>query len=429
MGLLLNVDYGEFLARARGWRVLRLSGVASVGVDEAIDAFYIHYRNPILGGRADVAWKKFVELYLNSPYYVGRLTRLNYRASLEAAVRLLRAFNEYLNSLESRKRAWFGRGRDLAWVEALKSLRRHFGDPYDLAELYFIFRKLGELLGRGRRGDPAALALSSASDLRRIRLAHILSKALRISSSFGDPMPERRTYPLGEEVERGYGSVEKIKMATPYEGALYLGAPPLFAARVASAKIQIRQKYGGGNFGVYLLVDKSGSMYSPIGDVEKITLAAAYAMAVLRRYRRVVLRFFDADVYDPVEDVGKLIEILTRVQAKGGTDITRAIYTAVDDALRLKLRRYVLVVVTDGEDEGLHPAAIKEAKREFSDVIFAMVSSGKPPPGVRHLSLLGVYRPRVHSVEGAPSAVKRDVDFAEIKPPLVGDAFRGNPDV
>ena len=79
MGLLLNVDYSDPLARARAWKILRIVDSDVVGEEEAIDAYYIHYRVPIFGGRASSpVWKGFVQLYINSPYY-GKIAPLYLR--------------------------------------------------------------------------------------------------------------------------------------------------------------------------------------------------------------------------------------------------------------------------------------------------------------------------------------------------------------
>lgn len=113
VGLLLNVDYGDALVRARALRVLRASGVRAVGVEEAVDAYYVHYRSPIFGGRASSpVWERFLMTYVKSHYYgaVSAVSRLNHKASLEAAARLLRAFESYLRYLDSHGRVWFGRG-------------------------------------------------------------------------------------------------------------------------------------------------------------------------------------------------------------------------------------------------------------------------------------------------------------------------------
>lgn len=368
---------------------MRRAGVKAVGVEEAVDAYYLHYRRPIFGGRAgNEVWARFVRLYVNSSYYsaVAPLCRLNHRASREAAVRLLRAFESYLLSLERRGRAWFGRGSQEAWVEAMRQLRRLFGDPADVSELHRVFKKLGEVLGRGRRGDPASLALSTASDPRRARLASLLAKAVDLSALLGDPLGDvGRVEGPGAEFEVAHGSFARVKRAVAYARALFVGALPVFLHKAASSTLPVRRPRARGDSGVFLLVDKSGSMYSAVGGVEKIALATAFALAVLKRYKRARLRFFDVEVHR-VEELGDLVDVLSRAWAGGGTDISRAVEAAAEEAARERLRGYSLVVVTDGEDDAFSPAAAREARAVFREVLFVVVGERRLS-GVRQVFL------------------------------------------
>jgi uncharacterized protein with von Willebrand factor type A (vWA) domain len=391
MGLLLNVDYSDPLARARAWKILRSVGSDVVGEEEAIDAYYLHYRVPIFGGSvSSPVWRRFVQLYINSPYYdkIAPLCRLRHGPSLRAAVSLLRAFVDYLKSLEEFGRAWFGRGRRDAWVEALRHLRRHFGDPSDIEMLYTVFRKLGEILGRGRVGDPASLTLSVSADPRRVKIARVLAKALELYRLMGrpaelGPVPTFR----GVERQRVYGSLGRLTRLSVSAWSLFVGAPPLFLYKSLSGELPLNAREASGDGGVYLLIDKSGSMYGAVGGVEKIVVATAYALAVLKSYRRVVVRFFDAEVYEPVEDVDKLVDILLRTVASGGTDISKAVEAASRDAEMRKLRGYTLAVVTDLEDEKLNMEVIKRSKDIFREIVFIVVGTARPLQGVKSIRL------------------------------------------
>ncbi len=392
MGLLLNVDYNDPLARARAQKILRAVGSSWVGEEEAVDAFYIHYRTPIFGGRASSpVWGRFIRLYVGSPYYsqVAPLCRLKYAPSFRAAVNLLKAFEKYLQSLENFGRAWFGRGRQDAWVEALRQLRRHFGDPSDIETLYGVFKKLGEILGRGRVGDPASLTLSVSTDPRRVRIAKILEKAVEFYRLMGKPVGLGLAMPSfrGIERERVFGSLSRLTKLSAYAWSLFFVAPSLFVYKSLHGELPLNGMKMAGDGGVYMLIDKSGSMYSAINGIEKIVIATAYALAVLRSYRKVVVRFFDAEVSEPIEDVSRLIDILLRTVASGGTDISKAVETAVYDAKTRGLRNYALTVVTDMEDEKLDIKVVKEARRLFREVVFIIVGSAKPPQGVRTIRI------------------------------------------
>jgi uncharacterized protein with von Willebrand factor type A (vWA) domain len=304
-------------------------------------------------------------------------------------VSLLRAFVDYLRSLEEFGRAWFGRGRRDAWVEALRHLRRHFGDPSDIEMLYTVFRKLGEILGRGRVGDPASFTLSMSADPRRVKIARILAKALELYRLMGRPAelgPVAPT-PRGIERQRVYGSLGRLTRLSASAWSLLVGAPPLFLYKSLSGELPLNAKEASGDGGVYLLIDKSGSMYSAVDGVEKIVVATAYALAVLKSYKRVVVRFFDAEVYEPVEDVDKLVDILLRTVASGGTDISKAVEAASRDAEMRKLRGYTLAVVTDLEDEKLSMEVIKWAKGIFREIVFIVVGTARPLQGVKSIRL------------------------------------------
>jgi len=368
-------------------------GNGVVGEEEAIDAYYIHYRAPIFGGRASSpVWGRFVQFYVNSSYYnkIAPLCRLRHGPSLRAAVNLLQAFENYLKSLEELGRAWLGKGRRNAWVEALRQLRRHFGDPSDVEVLYSVFKKLGEILGGERVGDPASLTLSISPDPRRVKIAEILSKALEYYKLMGRPTRPGLAMPSFRGIERVrvFGSLSRLTRLSAYAWSLLAGAPLLFLYKSFHGELSLNVAKSVGDSGFYLLVDKSGSMYSAVNGVEKIVVATAYVIAVLRSSRKVTVRFFDAEVYDSIEDVKRLIDVLLRTVASGGTDISRAIEAASYDAKTRNLRGYTLVVVTDMEDEKLDAEVIKEAKAVFRDVVFVVVGLAKPPQGVRSIRLL-----------------------------------------
>jgi uncharacterized protein with von Willebrand factor type A (vWA) domain len=73
-------------------------------------------------------------------------------------------------------------------------------------------------------------------------------------------------------------------------------------------------------------------------------------------------------VYPPITNVKDIIKSLLRVLPLGGTDITAAVHTAVRDAKQQGLHNYKLVIITDGEDDMVHPEVLKAAKATFRDV-------------------------------------------------------------
>jgi len=110
---------------------------------------------------------------------------------------------------------------------------------------------------------------------------------LDLSALLGDPLGDvGRVEGPGTEFEVAHGSFARVKRAVAYAKALFVGALPVFLHKAASSTLPVRRPRARGDSGVFLLVDKSGSMYSAVGGVEKIALATAFALAVLKRYKR-----------------------------------------------------------------------------------------------------------------------------------------------
>ncbi len=102
------------------------------------------------------------------------------------------------------------------------------------------------------------------------------------------------------------------------------------------------------------VVHNSGSMHG-----EKTVWARSVAMALYRmamtKKRRYFLRFFDTRVYPsdrPLDDPEEVVDAILKVKSNGGTDITNAISTALDDIIERGLSDYTntVVIITDGED-------------------------------------------------------------------------------
>ncbi|CCC82572.1 vWA domain-containing protein [Thermoproteus tenax] len=385
MGILLNVDYGDPLAKLRARSVLRRIRPKYVGEEEAIDAFYVHYRRPILGGTASSeAWARFLGLYLSSEYYkrVGDICRLNAKASLEAAVRLLAAYESFLDSLETDEgRLWLGRGLFLKWSMALRKIKRYFGDPHDVYKLYLSLRRLGEVLGSGRSEDPASLSLSIAADPARAKLADIIVDAARIASSLGEIDLDEGDGG-GPHLPDGImlASAElALKRAAGLTRALYIASRELFAYKVATSTLTAKYYVMAHRPRLYILVDKSGSMYDvvPGAGVRRISLAAAWAIALLRRHKGSLVRFFDVQLHKPGSNLD-VAEILLKVVPSGGTNLKNAVEAALEEAQMLGPRRYELVVITDGEDDSLDEPTAERARRLFAGGRIYLVGRAEP---------------------------------------------------
>jgi uncharacterized protein with von Willebrand factor type A (vWA) domain len=154
----------------------------------------------------------------------------------------------------------------------------------------------------------------------------------------------------------------------------------LLSYRIASKTAKVRESYGTvRNYVVYL--DKSGSMAGNIAYyasptqreyVPKISFAAAATLALADALRRVgarlTLKTFDTEVHDPITDPLQLVDVLLRIRADSGTNISRVL----EDSLSHREER--VVVVTDGIDR-VDEDAVRRAKSAGVDVSFVFIET------------------------------------------------------
>ena len=174
----------------------------------------------------------------------------------------------------------------------------------------------------------------------------------------------------------------------------------LLSYRIASRSVLVRERYGNiQNYIVYL--DKSGSMADNIiyytsptqyEYVPKISFAAASALALASALRRLgakmTLKLFDVEVHDPITDYAKLLDVLMRIEADSGTNITNVL----EDAL--KHRDEKIIIVTDGIDEVSEEAA-RRARSSNLDITFIFIKTDN--------KLLRKYFPCVYVDKARPS--------------------------
>jgi uncharacterized protein with von Willebrand factor type A (vWA) domain len=154
----------------------------------------------------------------------------------------------------------------------------------------------------------------------------------------------------------------------------------LLTYKIASRTVRVSEQYGNiQNYVVYL--DKSGSMSESIiyrasptqaDYVPKISFAAASALALAMKLKnlgaKMTLKLFDVDVHDPVSDFAQIIDILTRIRADSGTNLTRVLQDA------LKFRDEKIIIVSDGIDE-INEQAVKDAKAHNLDITVVFIKT------------------------------------------------------
>lgn len=425
MGSLLNVDYNDELTRLRVHEIvkyfqrlgvpLKLSKISN---DVIADSFYVHYRTPILKEGPDkqeeALWHVFIKTYTSSDVYheISKISRYNYQVSKSASVKLLRAYNSLLSRIERGAVEGFEDQkqdfRDLSENQQLRNeisnlLRFYMGNVRNIEKLRKSMTKaLGNEVGK----ETAELLFDIDIDPYRARLAKILESLVEMLSAVKEEVDqgdvqERRGVISGVTRIRTYSDLQK---ATNLSKAIYLQSRELFGYKLATKSLSIYDLALDTRDRVYLLVDKSGSMFYSLYDgvamdmTQKITWATALAVAVMKKSKRTVLRFFDQMVYPPITNVKDIIRSLLRVLPLGGTDITAAVHTAVRDAKQQSLHNYKLVIITDGEDDMIHPEVLKMAKTAFREVKAVLVGGTN--------SVIESYLPTIKVNTASPESLK-----------------------
>jgi len=146
----------------------------------------------------------------------------------------------------------------------------------------------------------------------------------------------------------GYYKTRNVRRAIPRDLAL---PEPLFTTKLVNG-FTAREKAVIGEGAYYVLIDKSGSM-----DGEPTAWARSMALALLqlakKKGRKYFLRFFDVKVYDLKTDYEEIFDEILYVRSGGGTSITRALRTAVEDIKKHGLgeKTNTIIIITDGLDD------------------------------------------------------------------------------
>jgi uncharacterized protein with von Willebrand factor type A (vWA) domain len=334
------------------------------------------------------AWRIFIESIVKSPNYarLNQLTRGSIELSVAAAVKMfmklgytrrkIDELDEVMRQLEEGK-VPRGMEADAASVGGPKKLLialekqatsygRSAAEELDkiAEELKQYIKARGEaeaaaaVLSGGRGYTLEGLSiwqfLSDPDDFRRrVKLLKDAAKMFRrFMSVFSEP---------AEQVPSPWGGIsgvtlmsryEQVVDATPYELAVADESPELFAVKVATKQLAVRER--GAKLKLILYVDKSGSMANAMPDgIPKISAAAGLALALHRRFGAEIY-LFDTEV-DRIAPRG-VVETLLKIKADGGTNISRV----MEDALRRDSNLYI--IISDG---------ITDAPRELVDQFIA----------------------------------------------------------
>jgi len=321
------------------------------------------------------AWRAFVETVIKSPSYarLNQLTRGSVELSVAAAVRMfmklgyekrkIDELNEVMKQLEEDR---VPRGMEAAATSAggpkklLVALEKQaVGCGVAVAkELDEIAEELRQYLKAKGEAEAAVAVLSGGRSYsleglsvwrflsdpdgfrRRVRLLKDAAKMFRrFASIFSEPAEQEPSLWGGISGVTLMTRYEQIVDATPYELAVADESPELFAVKVATKQLAVRER--GTKLKLTVYVDKSGSMADLMpGGVPKISAAAGLALALHRKFgARIYL--FDTEL-DPVAP-REVVEMLLKIRADGGTDISKV----MEEALRAPSNS-LFIIVSDG---------------------------------------------------------------------------------
>ncbi len=321
------------------------------------------------------AWRAFVEAIIKSPNYarLNQLTKGSVELSVAAAVRMfmrlgytrrkIDELDEVMRQLEEGKVPQ-GMEADAASVggpkkllAALEKQAASYGKSA-AEELDKIAEELKQYIEARGEAEMAVAALCGGRGYtleglsvwrfledpddfrRRVRLIKDAAKMFRrFMSVFSEPAEQTPNFWGGVSGVTLMTRYEQIIDATPYELAIADESPELFATKVATKQLVVREK--GTKPKLVIYVDKSGSMAGAMpGGVPKISAAAGLALALHRRFNAEVY-LFDTEV-DQVKP-RDVAETLLKIKADGGTNISRV----MEEALR-KPNTSLHLIISDG---------------------------------------------------------------------------------
>lgn len=236
------------------------------------------------------------------------------------------------------------KGMDKAIIEALAQASSY-------AEKAKQLKDIGFSGGASREKGDVKKLLNLTELVMKVREAQeIMDLLKKMSESIPKTIHTERIYNIyGEEIG-GYRRTKRLDRALPREFAL---PKELFISKYSSEGLLMieKEEYKKGIF--YLLLDKSGSMSG-----HKLVWSRSVALFLLRlamqREMEVRMRMFDSEPYpyaSPMVSYGEMIESALSVASNGGTDIKKAISTALDDIKKWKAEREAFILlITDGED-------------------------------------------------------------------------------
>lgn len=303
---------------------------------------------------AKYATISFLNSLLNTAYEVVKHVKLQTTNPIEEVINYVQQNPSTLRKIVDK--VMFDMIEVLNHIETAKGFS-HFGVP--VAELMKDIDKFREAMSN-------RIVVSLLFVLRKMRREAQQLRHAKIVTPIGGR-------PLGVKTLQRWNELSYI---LPFEHL----DDDLLTYRIASRTVKVYERKGGvPDYVVY--IDKSGSMAGGIGyrtspthvvDVPKISFAAATALALAQQLRRhgarLTLKTFDVEVHDPITNFRQLIDVLLRIRADSGTNISNVLY----DALNHKNEK--IIVITDGIDD-VSEDAVRATKAANIDLTFVFIKT------------------------------------------------------
>ena len=441
-GVLANVDYNDSITLFRA-RELAIEARKKFikKIDELnpailIDSFYVHFKTPILidyrklNDEKLLLWHRILSVYINSQDYsrICNLTKFNPKLSRVMALKLIKVYLNMISKIErlkelqealkllrssQRSSSGYSKSQQDAIIKNLEheiriELRYSLG--YTQSGIEEVVSRLSGMFGLGVGTEIAELLLSEDDESNRLRLLQILKNLIKLVSetskkveSFEEEEIEVKGIPIGV---KKISSISELKDMIPSERALIKYSKAILAYKLGSSQLLVHERRICKKEQIYLLIDKSGSMFYIVESVEpelsnlnKITWATALALVLTLKGSDVIVRFFDKIAHKPIKDKKEIIKTLLTLIPLGGTSITNAVKTVIEDARRnMKLRKYKLILITDGEDDNVDIKVLMEAKNYFKEFKVILIG-GSNYLIEKYFNVLKISKPCISSLK------------------------------
>ncbi|MEM2260947.1 MAG: hypothetical protein QXK24_00705 [Ignisphaera sp.] len=365
----------------------------------AMDSSIIHYKpwhQIVFNPNVKSAWRIILERYYNTEAYrkLNNIVAGDPMLAKYATIHFLNTlFKKSLEQLKQLKKTLSKKDEEdpvdsLLQVlttqpspETVKALRAVVGALEKEAEE--TLKDIDAIESFSHIGVPVANLLEKPDEFREKARNRIIVNLVRFIKKFMREAPNIKQLmsptlvggrPLGvKRIQRW----SELPRALPME---YLD-DDLLIYRIASRSLRVSEQYGGiSNYVVYL--DKSGSMAGDIRyytsptqyeHVPKISFAAAACLVLAYQLRKVgakmTLKLFDVEVHDLITNFNQLIDILLKINADSGTNISNVL----EDAIKYH-RNDKIIVVTDGIDQ-VNEEVVKKAKSMNLDITFVFIKT------------------------------------------------------